>query len=424
MISEELLHFIWQYKLLKSNEFTTVNGTKVKILTPGQLNTDEGPDFFNAKIKIAGVTLAGNIEIHVRSSDWMRHGHQNNASYNTIILHVVYEYDKSIEQNKLFNVEIIELKALIEKSLIIKYKNLITSKNAIACSAQINKVNQLKLQAWLQRMLIERLELKTEYVKHLFEFSNKNYSETLYLLLARNFGFKVNAEPFELLAKHLPLQILLKHHDNLFQTEALLFGVAGFLNQSYKDKYVLRLQNEFEFLKSKYALKSIHVSVWKFLRLRPANFPTIRLSQLALLIHNAPDFFSQPLNYSKHGDLEKIIRIKPDNYWSNHYKLDGKEVKTLSAPGKQTVQNISLNTMVPFLFFYGKQTGDYKHTEASIDIFSMMDFELNHKTKLFIKAGLKYKTASDSQALLNLYDNYCKKKACLKCAVAADIFSN
>ncbi len=418
---EKLLFFIWQYKLLKPGDLRTVNGNLVKIIQPGDLNTDSGPDFFNAKLEVDGVTLAGNVEIHTRSSDWLRHGHQNDTSYNNLILHVVYKYDASIEQNKAFNVEVLELKNYIEEGVIEKYKSLITSKASIACSTQIPNIDSIKLQNWLQRMLIERLEVKTDYVRQLFNVSQNDYVQTFYVLLARNFGFKVNAEPFELLAKNLPLHILLKHKSNLFQLEALLFGAAGFLNQQFKDKYPQKLQNEFEFLKNKYGIIPMNIKLWKFMRLRPANFPTLRISQFALIIHHTSDLFLNPIAFADPKELSKAVSHDHQGYWQTHYRLDGPEVPIINGIGESSIQNISINTISAYLFFFGKQNGNDNYIDAAVNAYDNLPFEENSKTKLFTETGLKFKTSGESQGLINLYDNYCKHKACLNCAVASSL---
>ncbi len=420
---ENLLHFIWNYRLLKPVELKTISGNAVKVIHPGDLNYDSGPDFFNSKIKLGPLTLAGNIEIHVRSSDWIKHGHQNDAAYNNIILHVVYKYDKPVLQNTRFNVEVLELENYVEESVLKKYALLISSQNALPCSGQIHKIPSLKLLSWLERMQVERLEQKTKYIKSIFENAQNNYMQALYVLMARNFGFKTNAEPFELLAKHLPLEILMKHKENRFQMEALLFGTAGFLDEPFKHKYLTQLQNEFEFLKNKYHLQTLPKTIWKFLRLRPANFPTVRLWQFAALIHQNHILFSDPLRFADVALLHQAISIKPGNYWKDHYTINGSEVKAVAGIGKDSSENILVNTISPFLFFYGKQTASDKYIDAALRCFDKLSFENNHKTKLFTSTGLQFENAGESQGLINLHDNYCKKKLCLKCGVAASVLA-
>jgi hypothetical protein len=423
-MKEELLHFIWNYKLFDSHQLKSVNGIPIKIFHQGELNKDSGPDFFNAKIEVDGLTLAGNIEIHVNSSDWTRHKHENDTAYNNLILHVVYEHDKEIRQNTNFNVEVVELKYYLDPKVMKNYSALISSSHDLPCAHQIKDVAALKLQAWLQRMLIERLEDKTNYVHHIFEAAQNDFSQTLYISLARNFGFKVNSEPFELLAKHLPLNILLKHSSNLFQLEALLYGCAGFLNKSYKEKYLQQLQNEFEFLKNKYKLKELDISLWKFLRLRPANFPTVRLWQFAMVIHKCPELFTSPENFNSMELLSKAISFSHHGYFSDHYKLDGPSVPKIKGIGKSSVENILINTIAPFLFFYGQQTGKDKFIEAAVECFENLPFEDNVKTRHFVKAGLKFKNSGESQGIIQLFDNYCKNMRCLNCGVASDLLIN
>lgn len=420
-MKEELLHFIWNYKLLKPQELFSVNGVPIRIIHPGDLNKDAGPDFFNSKIEIDGVKLVGNIEIHVNSSDWIKHGHENDKAYNNLILHAVYNHDKTIHQNTKHNVEVVELKNYLDKDILKKYNSLVTSEYTLPCSKQIKNVNSLKLQSWIQRMLIERLETKTDYAKQLFEVSKNDFTQTFYLMLARNFGFKINGEPFELLAKHLPIHILLKHSANLFQLEALLYGVAGFLSKPYKNKYLQQLQNEFEFLKNKYKLVELDISLWKMLRLMPANFPTVRIWQFAMLIHKCPELLSSPEKFNTVETLSKAITFKHEGYWRDHYLFDGKEINNVKAIGKNSIQNILTNTFAPFLFFYGKKTGNDKLINASTECFQDLPFESNHKTRHFIKAGLKFETSAESQGLINLFDNYCKNKLCLQCGVASNL---
>jgi hypothetical protein len=420
---EKLLHFIWKYKLLKPGELRTLNGNIVKIIHPGELNTDSGPDFFNAQIEIGSLTLAGNIELHTRSSDWIKHGHQHDDAYNKLILHAVYQHDVSIEQNENFNVEVLELKEYIEEGIMEKYRTLLTAKNELACGNQIKKIDPIKMTSWLQRMLVERLESKTNYVKQLFEVSNNDYVQTFYILMARNFGFKVNSEPFELLAKSLPLHILLKHYQNLFQLEALLFGTAGFLNEQFKDKYGQKLQNEFEYLKHKYNIKPLNVELWKYLRLRPANFPTQRIAQFALVIHNCPEIFLNPVAFTGKIELNGALIHQHSDYWKKHYSFDDGESNNIKGMGENSIQNICINTLAPYLFFYGKQNDEQKFIDKALNILESVPFEENVKTGIFIEAGLNFKTSSESQGLINLYDNYCKHKHCLNCAVASNLLT-
>lgn len=412
-VNEDLLQFIWRYKLVGPRELVTVSGNKITVLNTGELNKDSGPDFFNAKIKTGTITLAGNIEIHVRSSDWDKHKHSGDAAYSNVILHVVYKNDRKKNIN---NIEVLELEKYIDKTILKKYSELIHSKNSLPCSKQITGINPLQLNAWLERMLIERLENKTKSITHLFNLSGHDFATTFYLTLARNFGFKTNAEPFETLARHLPLKLLLKHSDNLFQLEALLFGTAGLLNKSYKEKYLQQLQNEFEFLKNKYKLRELQAGVWKFMRMRPTNFPSVRLWQFAMLIHKSSGMFNNPEKYNTIKKLAKAIQFQPEGYWKTHYSLGGAEQKEIGGIGMASVENILINSIAPFLFFYARQRG--KDDYSSVEAYEGTAFETNAKTKPFTQCGLQFKNAGESQALIHLYDHYCSEKKCLKCGLA------
>ncbi len=417
--NEDFLQFLWQYRILKPLPFITVSGKEISIIKTGELNKDSGPDFFNAQIKVENVTLAGNIEIHIKTSDWLKHKHQQDKNYDNIILHVVYEHDIQLPQNTNNNVEVLELKDLISDNTLEAFRQLNASKTTIACHNQLATVNDLKFFGWLQRMTIERLEAKVNLIENYFKAVNGDYTQTFYFLLLRNFGFKVNSLPFELLAKHLPITILLKHSDNLLQLEALLLGSAGLLDKQFEDKYVLQLQNEFDYLKNKYKLIPLNKEVFKFSKLRPANFPTIRLAQFAKLINANPALFMAPYNFSNYDDITLAFKINLEGYWKNHYNMDGKVTSKDLALGLTSVENLIINTFAPFYFFYSKRSGKEEMTELAIELLNKCDFEQNAKTKLFAEKKTSLKTAAESQATINLYDNYCSKKACLNCGIAA-----
>jgi hypothetical protein len=420
-LREDLLQFIWQHRLLRPSPLVTASGKKLSILHPGNLNRDSGPDFFNARISLNDLTLAGNIELHVNSSDWIKHGHESDANYDNIILHVVYHHDVHIEQNEKHNVEVLELKDLVPGELIRNYESLMHSKRELACGSQLAGADDQKFSMWLQRMFTERLEHKTNYIEELFKANGGDYVQTFYTVLLRSFGFKVNAFPFELLSKQIPANILLRHSDNLIQLEALLFGGAGFLEETFSDKYIRQLQNEFEFLKRKYNIVPLKKEIFKFSRLRPANFPTLRLAQLAALVNSHPGLFSAPHQFTSFEEIRECLKISPGDYWKKHYRMDGQETKGGLKMGEESISNIVINSFMQFLFFYFRKNPRRDHVEAAFSLAEKCSFEKNNKTKLFSSKAHLFKSAADSQALINLHDNYCMKKSCLKCPVAADI---
>ncbi len=411
-LPENLLQFIWQHRLLKPADLRTTAGSELLVLSPGSLNRDAGPDFFNARIKLNGLELAGNIELHVNTSDWLKHGHQGNKNYDTIILHVVYEHDLDLAQNTKHGVEVLELKHLVHKSALDNYEQLQQAKNKLPCTGLLKHVPDLKFTAWLERMAVERLEHKITRLEELYGFFNADYTQTVYALLLRNFGFHVNAEPFERIARHLPVRLLLKHADNLQQLEALLLGTAGLLEDQFGDKHSQQLQNEFEHLKNKYNLLPVQKEIFKFSKLRPANFPGVRLCQMALLIHTNSELVSHPQRYNSYGLLKEALQLK-------------REHKThIPAPGKEAIDTIIINTFAPFFFFYSRKTLQPAFLDLALDLLRQSGFEKNNKTRLFASRQQALAHAADSQGLINLYDNYCSKKQCLKCGIAASMLQS
>lgn len=420
-LKEDLLQFIWLHKLLKPLPLVTVSGKEIKLLKSGELNMDSGPDFFNAQIFIDGLTLAGNIEIHVKSSDWIKHSHQHDKNYDNLILHVVYKHDLNLEQNTNNNVEVLELRNLIPEGVLKKYSALIESKQTLACGTQFLQVEDLKLALWLERMYTERLQHKTDNLTKIFQSCDQNYSQTFYTLLLRNFGFNTNSLPFELLAKVIPVNTLFKHSDNLFQLEALLLGSAGLLDEQYSDSYVQRLQNEFEYLKTKYGIIPLKKEIFKFSKLRPANFATLRLAQFAKILHLQPQLFGSPHLYNSFEKIEACFTFETDGYWKNHYHLNSKEVNRTLSFGTSSMHNLIINTFSVFFFFYYRQTLIPQFENTALELLEKCGFEKNKITKMFPVNKQLFKSAVESQALINLNRNYCSKKKCLSCGVAASI---
>jgi hypothetical protein len=421
--SEALLQFIWQHRLLKPVPFITRSGNEAVVLKPGTLNRHAGPDFFNAQIGLNGVVLAGNIEIHLKTSDWLKHRHEQDRSYDHIILHVVYEHDMDLAQNTDHQVEVLELKSLIEPKTLEEYRLLAESQEKLPCASQLKQVNDLKFTAWMERMAIERLEEKTKRIEDLFNTVRSDYTQVFYAILLRNFGFHVNALPFELLAKYLPVHLLLKHADNLLQLEALLLGVAGFLENPFHDKYMQSLQNEFEYLKNKYRLNVLNREIFKFSRLRPANFPTLRLVQMAALIHANTKLITAPQELRSTAQIKKALQVTLQGYWQHRYLPDGKETEQELGLGEASAEGIIVNTFAPFFFFYSKKLIKPGYADLALDLLQDAGFEANAKSRLFSAKKDVLLNAADSQGIINLYDHYCSKKQCLSCGIAAALLN-
>ncbi|MEI6019789.1 MAG: DUF2851 family protein [Bacteroidota bacterium] len=418
---EDFLQFLWHHKLFLPLPFITVSGKEIRILKQGELNHNAGPDFFNAQIKIQDLLLVGNVEIHIKTSDWLKHGHLTDVNYNNLILHAVYEHDMDLEQNVRHRVEVLELKKLIDPQSLNLYMQVFQTKQKLVCANQLKHCKDIVMIAWLERMSIKRLEEKFNRLHHWFEYYQLDYTQTFYISLLRNFGFNVNGEAFELLAKQLPLIILLKHSKNLIQLESLLLGTAGLLDQQYKNDYLHLLQNEFEFLRNKYSIIPLNKALFKFSRLRPANFPDLRLAQFAALLHHAPEIFMAPQLQIDYAAISKKFAFSPDGYWQNHYSLDGESQLRPIKLGKQATENTIINSFAPFLFFYARKTGHSELEQKALALWQACQFEVNSISKLFSAKKTVLKTAADSQALIQLFHSYCKNKRCLTCGIGSGI---
>jgi hypothetical protein len=423
LFPEDFLHYVWKFRLFERNDLQTTNGEELEIFSAGVHNFDSGPDFQNARIRIGDTVWAGNVEVHLSSSDWQKHGHTTDDAYNNVILHVVYRDDKPLILPTGRHVPTLVLENRIPDDLHGRYHNLIFGNQAIIpCEATIASVDSLTLHNWLTRVLIERLEKRSTAVITALNHNRGDWEETFYQFLAANFGFKTNALPFELLAKSLPQNILAKHKNNPMQIEALLFGQAGFLNDAVEDEYPRKLKKEYEFLQKKYKLLPIENHLWKFMRMRPQNFPTVRLAQFAALVVNSNHLFSKVLEIKDVKGLRNLFTdIKVNPYWENHYRFDAGSTPSAKNLGQASVDVLLLNTLVLFLFSYGKHNQIQHFINRSLQLLEYLPNENNNIVADFNNLGVKIKTAFESQALLELKNNYCNYKKCLQCGVGNKI---
>ncbi len=422
-MKEDFLHFIWKYSLFKSVSLFTTNNLSIQILEKGIENTDAGPDFFNAKIKIGNTVWAGNVEIHVNSSDWEKHQHQLDKSYNNVILHVVYHYDREIKNSEGNSLSTLELKDLINKDLIAKYNSLASINNSdwIPCGNQLKYIDDFTVKSWLNRLIIERLERKAADIENRLQQNSNDWEETFYQFLFKYFGLKVNAEPFFQLASNTPLKIVDKHC-LVKSVEALFFGQAGFLEDAITDKYFIELKKEYTFLKVKFSLQSIDKSIWKFLRLRPYNFPTLRISQLSVLLTKNPRLFAAMIESNSIKELQKCFNVTASTYWNNHYRFG--EITNDEKPkklGEATINNIIINVIVPFTFVYGKAKNSQQLVDKALNLLEELKPEQNAIIKNWQKLGVKTGNALHTQSLLELKNNYCSEKKCLNCSIGSKI---
>ena len=422
-MKESFLHFIWELQYFAKKDLQTNQKEKIEILSPGTLNTDAGPDFLNAKIRIGEIEWVGNVEIHKQSSDWFLHHHQHDQAYGNVILHVVYKHDKEIFFADGTIIPAIELQNRIAEDLILKYSKLVNSPETMPCAAQLPGISSLIKFSAKENALFKRLQRKSAEVRTLLVKNKNNWEETAYQLLARNFGFKVNAEPFFRLSGNVPLKILDKHRQNIFQLESLLFGQAGLLDKKYADEYPCSLNKEHEFLSHKYSLQSnqLNPSEWKFLRTRPANFPTIRIAEFAALINKSPALFSSFLTFGSMYEIYSHFKVQTSDYWHTHYIFDKSVPVAPAMIGKSSIENIAINTIVPLLVCYSKEKDDEVYLNRAISILESLPAENNKITSLLTASGLEIDNGFDSQAAVELYNNYCKKKNCLNCNIGANI---
>lgn len=423
-MTEEFLHHLWKFRLFNQLTLKSTSNESLEILHVGSHNQDAGPDFFNSKIKINGTIWAGNVEVHRYASDWKKHAHQNNKSYDNIILHVVYQADEHIYRASGEPIPTLELKELINPSYYLNYLNFKGSTDWIPCEKQIDAVPSFIVNTTLPRLLVERFEEKSQHIQLILDRNKMNWEETFYQVLARSFGFKTNSVAFELLAKSLPSIILAKHKNSLLQVEALLFGQAGFLNSYFQDKYAQQLQNEYVFLKQKFKLIPIENHLWKFLRLRPINFPTIRIAQLATLIYQSTHLFSKVMETERLNDLKILLNSGVSVYWQTHYLFDKPTAKYEKKLGADAISMIITNTIVPFLFLYGKVKDEQKYPDRALSLLEEIKGEQNSIILKWKSLKMPVEQAYHTQALLQLKHKYCDQKKCLHCSIGNYLLKN
>jgi hypothetical protein len=408
---EEFLYYIWENRLTDKN-LKTEEGEAVDIVATGYRNTDSGPDFLDARIQIGDKLWAGHVEIHVKSSDWNRHGHQNDKAYKNVILHVVYENDVQVNDNPT-----LELKGHVDESLFAQYQKLISSKNWIPCEKSIARVPVFTRLSWLDRMAVERLESKSETVTKLLEANQFDWEDALYKLLMRYFGLKVNNEAFEYLANILPFKTLLKHADHLVQVEAMLMGCAGFLDDDFTEEYPLLLKREFAVMNAKFNLLTMPAERWKFMRMRPSNFPTIRLAQMAQLIHKNGCLFSKIKAAKDTNEVKALFDVKASEYWETHYRLGVIAESKPKHLGEATADVLMINAVAPLLFCFGKLHKDESMCETAMQFLEDTEAEDNAIIRHYVQCCITAENAMQTQALLHLYSYFCKRKRCLECRI-------
>ncbi|MFD2915425.1 DUF2851 family protein [Psychroserpens luteus] len=423
-MQEDFLHYLWLHKKLDVLHLKTTQHERLEIVNVGTHNHNSGPDFFNGQIRIADQLWAGNIEIHIKSSDWFVHGHEQDAAYDNVILHVVYEHDTDIFRSDNSTIPTLELKNFIDSALMDNYHKLFSSKKKwINCEQDFPEVDEFTLKNWQERLYFERLERKQHTIEDLLKTSKNDWEAVLFKLLAKNFGLKVNGTAFASIANSVDFSIVRKTSSKLEQLEALLFGQAGLLEKESSNSYYETLQKEYKFLKQKFQLESQGVIDVQFFRLRPPNFPTIRLSQLANLYHKEQQLFSKVISAENLKDIYTLFEVSTSPFWNTHYTFDKESKQSSKKVTKAFVDLLLINTILPIKFCYAKQNGE-AIDETILEIINAIASEKNSIVDGFTQLKHKPKSALESQAFIQLKTEYCDKNKCLQCAVGNVLLTN
>lgn len=412
---EKLYHYLWKTGI-RGFDFKDVDGHEIEVIDPGVHNHDSGPDFFNSKLRINGTEWVGNVEIHVKASDWYRHGHSDDPAYENVILHVVGVSDKRITRNDGSILPQIEL--TFPEKFFKTYLFLSESGGNVKCGSMLHSMPQLNKTDWLETLAVERIQQKAEKVKEMLSFTGGDWEQTCFIMLARGLGFGLNGDPFEMLGKSIPLRILHHHSDNLFQLEAILFGQAAMLDSSLHifDDYYQGLCREYYFLARKYGLKPIRPGLWKYLRTRPQNFPHRRIALLAKATLGGFSKFSTLLE-SK-DNLEKLVEVfemKAEGFWSTHYDFDTETKNAPSELSRASRTLLVINVAIPLLYAYASSISDIETGERMLSLMQEIPAEHNTIVKQWGDLGFEAKDAARSQALIHLRKEYCDKNKCIYC---------
>ncbi len=412
---EVLLHYVWKHKILPLKELKSTLGNNIEIIDPGLQNRNAGPDFFNAKVKINGTLWVGNVEIHQNTSDWFKHGHDRNPAFDSVILHVAENVDCELKRS---NGEIIpQLQLQCPQNIVSHYEELIKADYYPPCYSIIPSLSSFFVHSWMNALQTERLEEKSGQILERWEKYDKDWEKTLFVTLARNYGFGINGDTFERWASHVSLHATAKYRNDLFKIEAVFFGQAGLLEEDIHDEYYKKMQKEYQYLSHVFHLAHMEEHLWKFLRLRPTNFPHIRIAQLAWIYFQSEGLFSKLMECDTLANIYACLKTQTSEYWETHYMF-GKEAPARTKHLSKNSQDlIIINTIVPMLFTYGKHSCNEKLCMRALDLMDGLKAENNYITRMWGQCGLDIKSAGDSQALIQLKKEYCDKKKCLHCRI-------
>jgi len=418
---EDLLQFIWEQRLFAPHGLCTTDGRSVEVLKPGRIQRNSGPDLADAQIRIDGQLWAGTVEVHLRSSEWNSHGHQFDPAYENVALHVVFKHDAEVRTVRGNTLPTVELMSRIPKDSIEMHLRLMQGQGFVPCAQQLPSVDPGRVGPWLERVLVERLERKTLAVEDLFRQLNGDAEGTIYHMLARAFGLKVNAEPFGMLAHALPLRMIQKYRDDILRTEALLFGQAGLLQVDMVDDYPRGLQQEHAALAKLHDLRPAPVAAWKFGRMRPVNFPTVRIAQLAQLLMRCNGTFAHLLEVDDVRELHQLMDLIASDYWTTHYQFDRASAAKPKRLGRTGADHLIINAVVPALFALGRLQGRPSLADRAMGLLEQLPSESNALLDGWAALGLRSDTAARGQALIELRNSYCGQRRCLSCVIGTGL---
>lgn len=420
---EKLMQYVWKHRLWRSEDMVTNTGKKVRVVDPGLLNTDAGPDFFNAKIEIDGHMWVGNVEMHYRATDWKRHRHDSDKAYDSVILHVVAKDDAPVRRT---NGELIpQLVLEVSPQFNADYASLVGATIEVPCATKIKQVPHLTIVEWVEGLAFERLHGKVERIHQLLDSFNGSWEDVCYVTLARNFGFGINNDAFERLARRTPLRLLGKHSDSVLQIEALLFGQAGMLDAQKlgMDSYYNQLCTEYAFLSNKFQLTPMEKESWKLFRIRPQNFPYRRIAMLAQFIEGGFRMMNRILEAEGEKEMRALFEVELSGYWIKHYTFGKPNERATATLSRSSIDIILINTVAPLLYAYGELTGNYEMTDKAIKLLEDLRAESNSIVSHFVAYGIDCPDALTSQALVQLKREYCDARKCIYCKIGHHLLS-
>ncbi len=419
-MNEKLLQFIWQFQYFNQTYLSLTDGNSIRIIKPGSLNTNQGPDFITSEIVLNNIRWIGNIELHVNASDWYKHKHHTDRRYENIILHVIWNDDLPVKDALGNLLPTLVLQDKVANILLDRYESLMKAQTLLPCASWLNKINELVWTSWKERLIIERLTKRAEHLFVKLKLFNGDWERVCLIQIGRVFGGKVNANIFESIIQSIPLVILKRHQHDVVQLEALLMGQAGFLQNDLKESYALALQKEYMFLRNKYSLTPLQLQP-QFLRMRPASFPTIRFAQLAAFFQKQTHLMQQIKSIQSVNIFYQLFNSAASDFWNTHYRFEKESINKKKEIGMQFKNNLLINAIVPILFAYGLYNQNSLYQEQAIELLSQLPAETNQALKIWESLPVKQEVAFDTQALLELHQFYCNKKACLNCAIGNGI---